>query len=414
MNHTRIFLGDYAEEPNAFCIQTNPLAPDTNRLITPWARSSEPGYRLGGNKFDLETWNPDYFQRLHAFMQLAEGYDIIVEAVLFFAGYQYVNSPLLPINNINATSELAESWQYTSLENGSILEYQEQYARRLVRELNRYDNLILNVCNEPWFSAQAHPGFSSPPRQEVKKWIQRVSEWIKKTESDLPNQHLISVDYTNKGERIPKDELNSYFKHITVFNHHYDRDAESISFNRDYRDLIFSFNETGLMPAITPQYRIQGWKYLFCGGALYNNLDYTYQVGAEDGSGFTVFTCDGYSGCTDQSVKYQLAALLRFMNTLPLERMRFDPTVIQLPEGDDQVFVLVSPGERYALYFTGCGTPKIKLALPAGEYNVEWLNPADLRQIWTRRIRVTGGGSEFIGPGYDGDMLLDVRRMDAD
>ena len=47
LNHTRIFLGDYAEEPNAFCIETNPLAPDSGRLITPLGAQFRTGIPIG-------------------------------------------------------------------------------------------------------------------------------------------------------------------------------------------------------------------------------------------------------------------------------------------------------------------------------------------------------------------------------
>lgn len=83
LNHTRIFLGNYAEKEGDFGIVDNPLAPAPGRFLAPWARTSVPGYALGGNKFDLDRWNPEYFERLHAFMREAEQRNIVVEALLF-------------------------------------------------------------------------------------------------------------------------------------------------------------------------------------------------------------------------------------------------------------------------------------------------------------------------------------------
>ncbi|NJK87225.1 MAG: hypothetical protein HC906_15830 [Bacteroidales bacterium] len=68
-NHTRLFLGDYGEGPNSFCIVHNSLEAAPGKYLAPWARSKESGFALGGNKFDLNQWDPNYFERLHKFMQ---------------------------------------------------------------------------------------------------------------------------------------------------------------------------------------------------------------------------------------------------------------------------------------------------------------------------------------------------------
>ena len=38
------------------------------RTLAPWARSDDPGYAGGGNKFDLDRWDSAFFERLHAFL----------------------------------------------------------------------------------------------------------------------------------------------------------------------------------------------------------------------------------------------------------------------------------------------------------------------------------------------------------
>src|SRR5260221_10643143 len=60
LNHTRVWAGTYREIPGSFGITDNVLAPLPNRYVCPWARSGEPGYALGGNKFDLTKWDEDY------------------------------------------------------------------------------------------------------------------------------------------------------------------------------------------------------------------------------------------------------------------------------------------------------------------------------------------------------------------
>ena len=72
LNHTRIFLGDYVERAGAFGIVDDTIAPAVGRLVVPWARSTTPGYVGGGNKFDLDRWDPAFFERLHGFFQEAD------------------------------------------------------------------------------------------------------------------------------------------------------------------------------------------------------------------------------------------------------------------------------------------------------------------------------------------------------
>ena len=55
MNYTRIYAGAMFEPQGKF-IKGNPLGPKPWSLVVPWARSSQPGYLFGGNKFDLDKW----------------------------------------------------------------------------------------------------------------------------------------------------------------------------------------------------------------------------------------------------------------------------------------------------------------------------------------------------------------------
>src|ERR1700728_1309461 len=85
-NYTRLFGGSYVEVPRkSFGIQRNDLAPAPNRLLAPWARSATPGYAGGGNKFDLDQFDPAYFKRFHDFLAEAEQRGIVVEISLFSA-----------------------------------------------------------------------------------------------------------------------------------------------------------------------------------------------------------------------------------------------------------------------------------------------------------------------------------------
>ncbi|MFN8254401.1 MAG: cellulase family glycosylhydrolase [Bacteroidales bacterium] len=410
-NHTRIFMGDYAEAKEAFCIVHNSLSPESRKFLTPWVRSSQPGNALGGNKFDLNKWNPEYFARLHRFMKKADSLGIVVECVMFFVGMSWDDMPMNTKNNINTTSDIKAN-EYMTLSNGNILEYQKKYVLKLIKELNVYDNVIFNIANEPWFFNQEHEGFSSPARDETKAWVNEVSEWIVKEEKNLSKKHILSVDYCNEGRAISKEELTKYWTNISVFNHHYDKDATSVKLN--YRNIprAFSFNETGLMPIYSKAYRIQGWKYLMSGGALYNNLDFTFQVGHEDGTGKAEFSCDGYKGSGDPRVRHEISVLASFFNTIDFVHMHPSQDIFVVYFGDKEMYALANDGKQYAIYVIGGTNSWYRLNIPLGKYKVEYIDPVSGAKILEETVNHSKGDLRLDGPDYENDLAIRISRID--
>jgi hypothetical protein len=119
---TQTWTGAYVE-PDADVGPWNTLDPVAESYIAPWARSSTPGNKKGGNKFDLTKFNTTFFDRLKNFVAgeseitcatnanigsspEAAKYDIIVEIGLF-GGYEQTHesiweyTPFYPGNNIN-------------------------------------------------------------------------------------------------------------------------------------------------------------------------------------------------------------------------------------------------------------------------------------------------------------------------
>ena len=67
LNYTRFYPGAMFEPAGKF-MAGNTLGPKPAGLVVPWARSDSPGYRLGGNRFDLDRWDPAYFARFKDFL----------------------------------------------------------------------------------------------------------------------------------------------------------------------------------------------------------------------------------------------------------------------------------------------------------------------------------------------------------
>jgi hypothetical protein len=118
LNVTRTFSGSYVEQLGAFGILKNTLAPAPGKYICPWARSDEPGYAYGGNKFDLSKWDENYFARLKDFKTESGKRNIGVELDLFSNYYDTLKWHLCPLyinNNINNIGNIQDHKEVLSL-----------------------------------------------------------------------------------------------------------------------------------------------------------------------------------------------------------------------------------------------------------------------------------------------------------
>jgi hypothetical protein len=381
MNLTRVFAGTYVEPPGAFGIARNTLAPAPGRFLAPWARSDQPGYAGGGNRFDLDRFDPDYFDRLAAFVAEAGRRGVVVELTFFSSIYgepQWKVNPFHPDNNVNDL-DITEFRRVHTLDNGPIQAYQERLVREVVRRLNGFDNLIYEVQNEPWadhstmgetinpflLDKPTFPNAVQVPTPEAVAWQGRVASWIRDEESGLPNRHLIAQNVANFRLAIRPEDLA---EHAQVVNFHYAY-PEAVRWNPGLGPI--GCDETGFQGRDDARYRHEAWRFLLAGGASYNNLDYSFTAGREDG---TDLEPNGPGG-GGPALRGQLKILADFLNGFALERMQPDPALPVVSPGAASTG-LSEPGRQYAIYFWGRGPFTGSLhGIPEGRYRVQWVDP---------------------------------------
>jgi len=418
LNYTRLFGGSYVEVPGkSFGILRNDLAPAEGRFLAPWVRSSERGYAGGGNKFDLEKWNPQYFSRLHDFLAEASQRGIIVEITLFSSQYgemQWKVSPFKRENNVNATDEI--DWKkLNTLENGNILAQQERYARKLVREANAYPNVIFEIANEPWSDRPVladvvnpylftgrdqYPNSIDLPDEATMAWQARVAEWITSEESSLANKHLIAQDCCNFRYAV-KDVLPG----VSIVNFHYAY-PEAATLNYGLGKAL-SYDETGFLGREDEAYARQAWNFMLSGGGVFDHLDYSFSVGHEDG---TDLEKNGPGGGTPE-LRKRLRILSEFLRGLPLVDIRPDCSLVK-HAGGVMTHTLSSPRGEYATYVDGKGPTQITLNLPAGSYEVSWVDVTTGQSLGSSTLE--GGGDRLMkSPAFRNGIALRVRRRDT-
>lgn len=399
LNLTRTFAGGTYYEPHgAFNIAQNSMAPADGRFIAPWARSDTPGCAGGGNKFDLTRWNPEYFSRLREFMREASGRGVVVEMNLFCPFYdesQWKLSPLHPSNNVNGLSDVARTNVYTLDKHAGRLTYQEKMVRKLVAELREFDNIYYEICNEPYFGGV------------TVEWQHHIADVIVEAQKDHPNPKLISQNIANKSAKITHPHPA-----VSIFNFHYATPPEAVLMNFQLNKVLGD-NETGFRGTNDAPYRTEAWQFILAGGGLYNNLDYSFTAGHEDGTFVYPATQPGGG---NPVFRKQLRILQEFMKSFDFIRMSPDRSSVKghVPAGLE-THTLSELGKAYAVYLRlPAPDPsiavRVEIELPPGQYKAEWVDPLGGAVEKTEDIKLASGAASLIAPEFAEDIALRIKR----
>ena len=395
MNCTRLFVGPYCESSTSFNIVRNTLAPAPGRFACAWARSDQPGYANGGNKFDLSRWDEAYFARLKDFMAKASASGVIVEVNLFCPFYgdgQWALSPFNAANNVNGLGNVPRTDVFTLDKHGGLLAIQKQMVRKMVAELQGFDNLYYEIMNEPYI------------RQVPLDWEHHIATVIADAESSLPRRHLISQNIANG-----KAEVRSPDANVSILNFHYAWPPDTVGLNYALNRVIGD-NETGFKGTADFHYRREAWAFLLSGGGLYNNLDYSFTLGHEDG---TFVLPPKQPGGGGPSLRAQLRILSGFLRALDFLKTAPRPTVVQGKLADGlSAFVLAETGRQYGVYLcrneplAEAAPADVVLDLPAGSYQLTWVNTLTGATAGEQQLRHDGGVVKLSAPPFAEDVAL--------
>jgi len=381
LNLTRFFSGVYVEPQGAFRIAENTLAPKAGRLICPWLRSEQPGYANGGNKFDLSKWDAAYFERLRDFVAQAGKRGIVVEFAIFCPMYedkQWNLSPMNAANNINGIGAIGRNDVYTLDKNGKLLSTQESLVQKIVAELRDAENLCYEICNEPYFGGV------------TMEWQHHIADIITEAEKDFPRKHLISQNIANGSAKIENPHPA-----VSVFNFHYANPPEAVKQNYGLNKPIGD-NETGFKGTADDHYRMEAWEFILAGGGLFNNLDYSFTAGHEDG---TFKYPPTQPGGGNPGFRKQIRLLKDFIHGFDFVKMKPARDAIREPMPKDARFqMLAEPGRQYAAYFKGAAKFAFTLDLPSGNYNVRWIDVVTGREEAPPDLLHQGGPARFVVP----------------
>lgn len=397
LNHTRVFSGTYREVASSFGITDNTLAPPPERFCCPW--------KPIGGKFDLTQFNEAYFARLKDFMAQARERGIVVEYNFFCPFYDemlWQVNPMNAANNVNGIGRCKREEVYT-LQHADLTDVQLALVRKVVAELRDFDNLYYEVCNEPYFGGV------------TMEWQRRVVDEIVAAEKDFPARHLISLNIANGRAKVEHPHPA-----VSIFNFHYAHPPDAVAMNAHLRKVIGE-NETGFRGRDDALYRSEGWDFILAGGALYNNLDYSFTPKHPRGD-FLDYQSPGGGSPT---LRRQLKILKDFIEGFDFVRMKpanellgsgsVTTPLLGVSSADKSrraeisARCLAEEGKAYAIYILGGTQASLSLRLPAGRYRAEWLNPKTGKTDRVEEFEHAGGERAFSSPAYTEDIALAVR-----
>jgi hypothetical protein len=235
-------------------------------------------------------------------------------------------------------------------------------------------------------------------------------------ESDLDARHLISLNIANGRKRIEDPHPA-----VSIFNFHYCVPPDTVAMNYGLNKVIGE-NETGFRGRDDVLYRTEAWDFLIAGGALYNNLDYSFTPKHPDGS----FTDYRSPGGGSRALRHQLGVLKRFFDEMDFVRMRPDDSSIRRVEPDLTASALTAPGDEWAVYLhvplpnkpqdlkqhlRQAVEATVTIDLPAGRYQGHWVDTKTGQPTNIAAFDHDGGDRQLTTPTFDNDIAFRIKRM---
>lgn len=351
----------------------------------PWRRTG-PGTAWDAKpKFDLTTFDDEYFARLRQRVQAASERGIYV-SVMLFDGWElqfsnWTGHPFNRDNNVNGINgDPDESGRGSALQSWPIPvdidKIEKAYVRKVIDTVNDFDNILYEISNE-----------SGPYSTD---WQYAMIEFIKSYESGKPKQHPVGMSFQYWGG-----------SNSTLFN----SPADWISPNSDSRTGAYSYRdnpppEDGRKVVLSDTDHLWGnggdrpwvWK------SFLRGLNPLYMDPYEDPPVWERLLPN------IEDVRRNLGYTRTYAERMDLTAMTPDLNIASTK------YCLANPGMEYLVYEPD--SEGFSVDLIAGTYSYEWFNPVTGTKAATGSFADEGGRKSFAAP-FSGDAVLYLKRIPA-
>jgi hypothetical protein len=381
---------------------SSPCKPESPDYIAPFMRTG-PGNAMDGEPiYDLDRWNPEFFDRLHRFLQMASDRSIVVELTLLSNTYGdniWALNPLRDKNNKQGIGSV--EWQdYTSLKNAALVERQTAYVRKIIQETSEFDNVYYEICNEP---GGGFAGHASPA--DVDAWQEHIARVVREELLRFNRKHLVAGQEAftyGAPNRFPQDKGFSSVLFDIVNVHPL---PETLFAGRNYQLGNFMSKELHLSeiaafcratysqkkPSVLDEdnaaslyrdpigwtiHRKRAWTAAM-NGTHYDYIDFSITIGSEAGT-----------RASSVGIRSWMKHLSEFMTSFDFIHAEPQPAWISRQPGNLVISALAVKGKDYAAYLADpreasdatYGDPiqgQIAFELPPGRFAVKLYSPVE-------------------------------------
>ncbi len=437
MTMTRTFL--LYRELQSARNPSSPCKPESPDYLAPYVRKG-PARALDGEPvYDLDSWNLEYFERLHKFLDAASKRGIVVELTVFSNAYSpetWSLNPLRAENNLQHVG--AVDWQeYITLKDKELARRQTAYARKIIEETSGYDNVYYEICNEPGGGTPQH---ATPA--DVDAWQEEMARVMREEMKRLKRPHLLAgqqaFTYAAKNA-FPMDATftqgtfdiaNDHPLPNTLFGGRTFEMGNFMSKELMLKDVAAFCSTAYARPKPTVMdednaasmyrdltgwtiHRKRAWTSLM-NGCLYDYIDFSITVGSESGT-----------SASRAGIRSWIEHLSEFMTSLDYVHSKPGTGWISFPSDKVVVSGLIvegrdQEGQEYVAYLADgrelldrdAGGPlqgDMSVTLPPGEFDVASYSP--VTGVYSPAIRVTGGKETKLGlPRFTQDIVIRATR----
>ena len=190
---------------------------ESSDFVTPYPRTGLGKERDGEIKYDLDQWNPEFFERLHGFLSVASEKGIIVEVVLFSNSY---STSVFALASRYASSNIqgiggTEWGNYLRGTDNNVLRRQIEFARKIIQETSRHENIYYEICKEPSGDIL---GMASVA--EVNRWQERIGQVIREELTAVGATHVVAGQeaFTYTPDSVPELDDGPNWRHVFPYD----------------------------------------------------------------------------------------------------------------------------------------------------------------------------------------------------
>ena len=376
---------------------------DRSKHVFPWNRSTTPGANDGGNKYDLNEWDPVFWNRLNGYLQDCEDRGIIVciqffdECVVEQRSDRWYRHPFNPQNNINNIPDLdttdasyssSTGWSksFYNVNNSVLMTLQDIYVQKLLDETSQYGNVIYEMANEYGGEGSTQfPGHFAWPQH----WIDFFSNY--------ENANGVQLLLTNMPFGVNYDQAK-YFASPGIDCIDAYRQFPSYGRIEGVNDFLGAYYNEG-----KPIFAGKIGDDIGHGGNVNENRKLLWTLFVSGGAGSGVKCLSVETWTDDITMEDMLSNIHNFIES-GVEFWKMAPIDNLVTSGT--AYCLANVGEVYVIYLPDGGSVTVDLSDATGTLGVEWYDPKD-GTYYNERM-VTGGGNENFTPPFSDDAVLHI------